>query len=78
MRKSTRARVLAAVLGAAENLAARAALRQALETEDAQVGRERAAAVAEAVLSLSGASFVAAVDRDGVVVTDTEDPGRIG
>jgi sensor histidine kinase regulating citrate/malate metabolism len=66
------------VLAAAENLAARAALRQALETEDELVARERAAAVAEAVQSLSGASFVAAVDRAGVVVTDTEDPGRIG
>ena len=63
------------VLSAAENLAARAPLRQALETEDAVVGRERAAAVAESVQSLSGASFVAAVDRDGVVVA--EESGRL-
>ena len=66
------------VLAAAENMAARALLRQALETADVQVGRERAAAVAESVRSLSGASFVAVVDRDGTIVADTADPGRIG
>jgi sensor histidine kinase regulating citrate/malate metabolism len=66
------------VLAAAENLAARAALRQALEASVPQVGRERAAAVAESVQSLSGASSVEVVDRAGVVVADTADPGRIG
>jgi sensor histidine kinase regulating citrate/malate metabolism len=66
------------VLAAAENLAARAALRQALEAPVPQVGREQAAAVAESVQSLSGASSVEVVDRVGTVVADTADPGRIG
>lgn len=66
------------MLSAAENLAARAPLRQALETPVPQVARERAAVVAQSVQSLSGASFVEVVDAGGVVVADTADPGRIG
>lgn len=66
------------MLGAAENLAARAALRQALEGQVPQVVRERSAVVAQSVQSLSGASFVQVMDRDGVLVADTLDPGRIG
>lgn len=66
------------VLAAAENLAARPTLRQALEATVPQAGREQAAAVAESVQSLSGASFVQVVDAAGVVVADTADPGAVG
>ena len=66
------------MLSAAENLAARAALRQALEAPVPQVAREQSATVAESVQSLSGASFVQVMGRDGVLVADTADPGRIG
>jgi two-component system CitB family sensor kinase len=66
------------MLAAAENLAARAVLRQALEAPVPQVAREQSAAVADSVQSLSGASFVQVMDADGRVVADTADPGRIG
>src|SRR4051794_31948445 len=66
------------MLAAAENLAARAVLRQALEAPVPQVVREQSAAVADSVQSLSGASFVQVMDAEGRVVADTADPGRIG
>jgi len=66
------------VRAAAENLAARAPLRLALEAPFARVRQEQAALVAGSVQTLSGASFVEVADGGGAVVANTEDPGRIG
>jgi two-component system, CitB family, sensor kinase len=68
----------ARVLSAAENLAARTLVRQALVAPVPQVRREQAAPNADAVQTLSGLSFAMLVDADGTVLADTEDPGRIG
>src|SRR5687768_127518 len=68
----------ARVRSVAENLAARALLRQALEAPIPKARQEQAAPVAVAVQELSGVSFVEIVDRDGTVVANTVDPGRIG
>ena len=68
----------ARVLSAAENLAARTLVRQAVVTPVPQLRRDRAAPIADAVQTLSGLSFVMLVDADGIVLADTEDPGRIG
>ena len=66
------------VLSVAENLAARALVRQALVAPVPQARREQAAPSADAVQALSGLSFVMIVDLDGTVLADTDDPGRIG
>jgi two-component system, CitB family, sensor kinase len=66
------------VLSAAENLAARTLVREALVAPVPQVRRDRAAPNADAVQTLSGLSFVMLVDADGIVLADTEDPARIG
>jgi two-component system, CitB family, sensor kinase len=66
------------VLSAAENLAARTLVREALVAPVPQVRREQAAPNADAVSTLSGLSLVMLVDADGIVLADTEDPGRIG
>jgi two-component system, CitB family, sensor kinase len=68
----------ARVLSAAENLAARTLVRQALVAPVPQLRREQAAPSADAVQTLSGLTFAMLVDADGIVVADTEDPGRIG
>jgi two-component system CitB family sensor kinase len=66
------------VLSAAENLAARTVVREALVAPVPQVRREQAAPNADAVRTLSGLSLVMLVDADGIVLADTEDPARIG
>ena len=68
----------ARVLSAAENLAARSLVRQALTGPNAKSRQEQAAPNADAVQTLSGLSFVMIVDNDGTVLADTEDPARIG
>src|SRR3712207_6748458 len=65
------------VRSAAENLAARAALRLALEAPVSKVRQEQSALQAGAVQTLSGASLVEVVDGAGTVVANTRDPGRI-
>jgi two-component system, CitB family, sensor kinase len=66
------------VLSAAENLAARDLVRQALVAPDLRARQQQAAPNANAVQELSGLSFVMIVDADGTVLADTEDPARVG
>jgi two-component system, CitB family, sensor kinase len=68
----------ARVLSAAENLAARPLLRQALAAPSRPARVEQAVPIADGVQSLSGASFVEIADADGVVVANTRDPARVG
>ena len=68
----------ARVLSAAESLAARTLLRQALSAPSRPDRVTQAVPVADAVQSLSGVSFVEIADADGVVVANTRDPGRVG
>jgi two-component system, CitB family, sensor kinase len=66
------------VLSAAENLAARTLVRQALVAPIRKARQELAAPNAGAVQNLSGLSFVLIVDADGTVLADTQNPARIG
>jgi sensor histidine kinase regulating citrate/malate metabolism len=66
------------VQSAAENLAARNLVRQALVAPTAEARQEQAAPNAAAVQALSGLSFVMIVDAGETVLADTEDPARIG
>jgi two-component system, CitB family, sensor kinase len=68
----------ARVLSAAESLAARTLLRQALSAPSRPDRVAQAVPVADGVQSLSGVSFVEIADADGVVVANTRDPARIG
>jgi sensor histidine kinase regulating citrate/malate metabolism len=68
----------ARALSAAENLAARPVLRQALVSPSRPARTDQAAPIADGVQSLSGVSFVEIADADGVVVANTRDPGRLG
>jgi sensor histidine kinase regulating citrate/malate metabolism len=68
----------ARVLSAAENLAARPLLRQALAEPSRPARVERAVPIADGVQTLSGVSFVEIADVEGVVVANTRDPGRLG
>ena len=68
----------ARVRGAAENLAARPQLRQALGAAVAKARQEQTAPTAAGVQTLSGVSFIEVVDSGGTVVANTADPGRIG
>ena len=68
----------ARVLSAAESLAARTLLRQALSAPSRPDRVAQAVPVADGVQSLSGVSFVEIADTDGVVVANTRDPARIG
>ena len=68
----------ARALSAAENLAARPVLRQALVSPSRPARTDQAAPIADGVQSLSGVSFVEIADADGVVVANTRDPARLG
>ena len=68
----------ARALAAAESLAARSLLRQALSAPSRPERVDGTVPVADAVQTLSGVSFVEVADADGVVVANTRDPGRIG
>jgi sensor histidine kinase regulating citrate/malate metabolism len=68
----------ARVLSAAESLAARTLLRQALSATSRPDRVYQSAPVADGVQSLSGVTFVEIADVDGVVVANTRDPARIG
>jgi len=68
----------ARVLSAAENLAARPLLRQALAAPSRSARVEQAVPIADGVQSLSGVSFVEVADAEGVVVANTRDPTRMG
>ena len=57
----------ARALSAAENLAARPVLRQALVSPSRPARTDQAAPIADGVQSLSGVSFVEIADADGVV-----------
>ena len=68
----------ARVLSAAESLAARTLLRQALSAPSRPERVLQSVPIADGVQSLSGVTFVEIADADGVVVANTRDPARLG
>lgn len=68
----------ARALSAAESIAARTALRQALVAPSYPARVDQAVPIADSAQSLSGVSFVEVADGGGVVVANTRDPGRLG
>ena len=68
----------ARVLSAAESLAARTLLRQALSASSRPARVFQSVPIADGVQSLSGVTFVEIADADGVVVANTRDPARLG
>jgi two-component system, CitB family, sensor kinase len=68
----------ARALSAAESIATRAVLRQALAAPARPQRVDQTTPIAVGVQSLSGVSFVEIADSDSVVVANTRDPGGVG